>query len=152
MSTLTASSPEELIKDRETLAVKDNLMAKMKQGTLYSSISTVAMFVAGPLMAIGASLALATGGTSMMAGLALLGFAATALAVGVTTSYLSSRVWQGSNFDTFEMNARSTAKHLVEQLKENNLCLTSEHEQNCRADGKQWAQVVRQDNTPQVQY
>jgi hypothetical protein len=153
-----------LIGDNETLEVKRQLLDNLKANSLLTSISKATTFLAGVMLAagmaiigtalkdvaVGASLPTVIAAVSNPVGLSFLGVAIAATAIAVVTDYKASRIWQGGNFDNLEMNARSTAKHLVEQLKENNLCLTKprEHEQNQRADGKQWSQVVRGDFTP----
>lgn len=139
--------PEDFIKDPETLAIKHVLMGKMKQSEVYSSISDSTKSIAGPVLGVGlgmAATALVTGAALPIGALAVIGVGLAITAISVVTGYLSSHVYHGSAFDQSEFNAKDTARHLVNALKENNMCLSEEHEGNCRADGKQWAQVVRQ--------
>jgi hypothetical protein len=99
------------------------------------------IFVAGPVFGIGIGTVMAVGLGAMS--LTILGAALGFLAVSVIAGYASSRIWQGTNFDNLEINAQRTADHLVEKLKENNLCLTEEKNVPCRSDGKSWVQVTQ---------
>jgi len=72
----------------------------------------------------------------------LLGVATAVLGVAVGTGYAASRLLQSNQFDNFEINAESTARHLVKEMKSSKTVVTEEHNQNVRADGKRWVQVV----------
>lgn len=162
--TLNNAPADEICTDKEVLQAKQTMMKKMKWSSVLSSISRVATFIGGPLLAGGLGVGLTSVITSMSAaggGLALgaaigamaapvvgtlvAGAAFVALAVGA--DYAASRMWQAGQFDNLEVNAKSTAHHLVQEMKSNNLCL--EHEQNCRSDGKKWANVVRPERPAQ---
>ncbi|MCE2926713.1 MAG: hypothetical protein LW823_03590 [Rickettsiales bacterium] len=97
---------------------------------------------AGTGLAGGLGLGAAIAGlvTAAPVGLALLAGAALATGVAVASHYLSSRNFQSANFGALEINAKHTAKYLADELKQNNLCMTNEHEHAKRADGKSWQQ------------
>lgn len=131
----------EMLEDKEMLATKSKLMERMRWNSLFASIGDTCKFVAGPLFGVAIGTMAASGFAITAAAGAMMVAAAALLVVGVASSYLSSRIWQSSQFDNFEINAKSTADHLVEKIKENNLCLV-EHEENKRKDGKSWVQAV----------
>ena len=128
---------------------------------MLTSISDSCKFVAGPLFSIGAGVLItalsATAGTAAAAlmplGVGLMAGALGVLAVAVSTGYYASRIWQSGQFDNFELNAQSTARHLVQELKTSRTTMVNEHGQNARSDGKKWVQVVSRDPqglTPQT--
>ena len=163
MAEVITLPPEELIQDQETLSIKHTLMESMKKSDLLNSVSKFGTFIAGLMLAagmaiIGNALKTATLSTflplvaAQPVGLTFLAVAAVATIAAVTSDYMGSRIYHGSCFDQTEFKAKDTAKHLVAALKENNMCLKSEHEDHCRGDGKKWVDVVRQQPpTPQVQ-
>jgi len=152
-----------LITDPETIVLKQNLMARDKRSNFLNGISDTAKFLAGILLAsgmaiIGTAMKVAVGAAgptfpavlaafSNPVGLSFLAVAAVATITAVAANYYGSHIYQSAGFDITDFNAKATAKNLVNALKENNMCMTTEHEHegNCRADGKQWAQVVRND-------
>jgi hypothetical protein len=88
--------------------------------------------------------------TAAVAGAWVIGAAALTMAVAVGSGYISTRFYHGAYADSSELNAQHTAKYLVQELKKEAACV--QHEGNCRADGKEWAHVVREQNPPaQVQ-
>ena len=154
-----------LINDQETLAVKQNLMGRMRRGAMLNSVSSMGTFLAGIMLSVSMSMIVPAIGVASAThaglgllsavvaaspmGVAFLGIAAVATIAAVGSNYMASRIFQGSNFDQTDFNARDTAKCLVQKLKENNMSMPNQdHEQNQRADGKSWAQVVRQQNQP----
>ena len=70
-------------------------------------------------------------------GLVLLGAAALVTGLAIGAQYVASRNYQSANLDSFEMNAKHTAKYMVKELKGNNMCLVDQEPK--RADGKSWA-------------
>lgn len=130
----------EMFEDERTQTTKRKLMDKMRMNSLFQSVGDTCKFVAGPLMGIGIGV-LALGTAPLAVGAAVVTAGVALLAVGIASSYASSRIWQSAQFDNFEVNAKSTAEHLVEKIKENNLCLT-EHPQNQRKDGKSWVEAT----------
>jgi hypothetical protein len=94
--------------------------------------------------------AAATGGAAVATGIAAIGgwpviamLAVGALFVGISVmaTYKASRIWQSKQFDAYEVSAQSTAHHLVQELKGNNMCLVEEHK---RADGKSWGDYLKE--------
>lgn len=143
-ATLNASSAEvsdEIIHDKSAIQMKHKVMEKMKWNALLTSVAETCKFVAGPLAGIG------IGGLMASSAFAIpvLLVAATLLTVGVASGYASARIWQSGQFDNFELNAESTARHLVQELKTSRMVISEEHAQNTRADGKKWVQVVSKD-------
>lgn len=144
---------EEIFKDKQVLEVKKKMMNKLKWNSMLLSISDTCKFVAGPMFSIGAGsliTALTVASASAVAlplGIGLMAVAGAMLATAVACGYASSRIWHSGQFDNLEENARSTARHLVEELRQNNMCVI-EHEQNKRADGKTWVQAVTRSGQP----
>lgn len=60
---------------------------------------------------------------------------------GLTAGFAADRIWHEHSVNVSEMNAKSTAKCLVHELKANNLCLTHD-EKPSRSDGKTWQQFT----------
>ncbi len=151
-TTITTDSAEvsdEIIHDKFALETKHKVMDKMKLNALLGSIAESSKFMAGPLVGIG------LGGVMASAAFAVpvLIAAAVFLTVGVVAGYASARIWQSGQFDNFELNAQSTARHLVQELKTSRMMISNEHGQNARSDGKKWVQVVSRDPqglTPQT--
>lgn len=142
MSTATITEfSDEIIHDKHALEMKRQIMGKMKWNALLSSVAESCKFVAGPLFGCGVGAALAVGGLTLLP-ITLLAVATGFLIAGVASGYASSRIWQSGQFDNFEINAESTARHLVQELKSSRILHHEEHTQNVRADGKKWAQVV----------
>lgn len=161
---LTATN--ESIRDRQVLAAKKENMGKLKWNSVLNSVSQVSTFIGGPLLAgslpfaiksifesmsAGSTFLTAVAGLAAPATLPILGTMAVAaafIAVAVGTNYVASRIWQSKTFDNFEINAQSTANHLIKELKANNMCL--EHEKP--ADGKNWVQYenARRDAATQL--
>ena len=162
----------EVIQDDETLGVKNKVMGHLRTSAVLASVSRVCSFIGAPLfagsgaMAIGAAVTAVSSGTGTAGFLTALGTAAGGAAAGaaaaipvlgvlaagiaflgiaVAADYVSSRIWQGSNFDNLELNARSTAHHLVQEIKANNICIQPEKAQeSARSDGKSWAASVQE--------
>ncbi len=145
---------DDIIDDDKSRSVKKIVMARLKPNTWLNSISKISTFIGAPLLAAGVTMAAtAIFGAATIA----LGFAAISaatigvLAVGalfvtaaVATDYAASRIYQGCNFDNLEANADSTARHLVKEMKKNNMCLVNENEQgHCSAHPqKEWTKTI----------
>lgn len=134
-----------VIDSEHSRAVKSDMMNRLKWNALFHSVSDSAKFIASPLFAMGATILIvgSVGGVAVpiWVGVSILGAAAASLVVGVTTGFFADRIWQEHSVNVSEMNAKSTAKCLVNELKANNLCLTQE-EKPCRNDGKSWQQFT----------
>lgn len=112
---------DEICDDPHIAHLKQVQQEKFKRHATLSSIGDAAKFIAGPMFAIGISTLI-----TVMAGvsaiplavpLALLGFAAAALTVGVGSSYAATRIWTDGQFNNCEISAKSTAHHMIEELK-----------------------------------
>jgi hypothetical protein len=147
-TTITASSTEateagEIIHDKVALENKHEIMEKLKWNALLGSISETCKFAAGPVFGLGLAFAVgANPAAGMAVAVPLLLGAAALLTIAVVAGYASTRIWQSGQFDNFELNAESTARHLVQELKTSHVSVTQEHGQNTRADGRKWVQVV----------
>jgi|GEM_PF-3760064 len=161
VDTSSETKSEEIFKDQKVLDVKQKMMGKLKWSAMLGSVSRVATFIGGPLLAGGLGIGLGSVLTAISAG-ATLGAAITGLAlpvlgtlvagaffvgVAVAADFAATRIWQSSQFDNFEMNAESTARHMVQEMKTSHITMV-EHEQNQRADGKTWVQAVRRTDQP----
>lgn len=139
-----------IIRDQEELAGKKALMKGMKSNSIFNSVSMVAAFIAGPIIAKGIGEGLVTAGLTSggMAVVATIGIGILIGAVAVAASYLSSRKWQSSSIDANVFNAHETGKSvaegLVKELEAKNLCITNKPEapHHCRSDGKSWEEYV----------
>ena len=123
---VSPNNPDNIIEDNKSLEIKDKVLARQKTSSVYNSISKVAMFLGTFLLTTGAAIALPAliAGTAVAAStIGILAIGAAFLTGGVATDYMSSRIWQGCNFDNLEANADSTARHLVKELKANNMCM-----------------------------
>lgn len=157
----TVPISQEIITDGRALSIKKKMMKSLRWNSILGSVSQVATFIGGPLMAAGltaaamafmgtvaqtGSLAAAISGITLasIGGLTTVGILATGalfVTAAVGSNYLASRIWQSRMFDNYEISAVSTAKHMVEEIKSNNMCFVKE--EPARTDGKSWAQFVR---------
>ena len=161
-----ANDNEELITDPRALAIKQQMMARLKRNALLNSVAESCKFIAGPLFAMGATFAImawskiaigaaATTGAAVAAApvatvaTVLLGAAAVMLLTGVTCGYMASRIWQGNAIDTAEMNAKSTARHLAKELQ-TNVNMAQDPDAPRRADGKSWQEYAQGRAEPEV--
>ena len=159
---------EEILDDKAALAAKSKVMRTLRWNSILNSVSTIGALIGGPLLAAGVmgmaqalfGAAGATGAAATAVGtfaaiggfpvVALLGVGALFVGVSVASSFVASRIWQSKNFDTYEVTAKSTAKHMVEELKGNHLCVAvNEAELPKRADGKTWRQYAQERQTPE---
>jgi len=155
---ISPNNPDNIIEDRKSLAIKDKVMARLKPNTWLNSVSKVATFIGGPLMAAGLTAAAAgifhggiagltwgSVGTALTSAalapaLGMIAAGAIFVALAVGTDYIASRIWQGCNFDNLEANADSTARHLVKELKTHNMCMVEHNAPGIQK--KDWAQYV----------
>ncbi|MFW0776916.1 MAG: hypothetical protein ACN2B6_04265 [Rickettsiales bacterium] len=149
---------EEVISDEDAIANKSKIMKTLRWSSGLSSISTVAALVGGPLVAAGVmSVANAVLGTAEVAtagalagiggvpAVAMLGVGALFVGASVASHYMASRIYQSKNFDNLEVTAKSTAKHIAEEMQKVQQPLAVNVEvghDNQRADGKKWTQVI----------
>ena len=155
---------EDIVKDTAVLTSKKKVMGSLRWNSLLNGISTIGALIGGPLFAAGImgaanalfveGAAVGTGFAAAIGGMpvvAMLGVGALFVGVAVASTYAASRIWQSKQFDNFEINAESTAHHLVKELKANDMCLTDEHATPARADGKTWQQTVIERRAAQQQ-
>jgi hypothetical protein len=131
--------PNDIVHDHRSLEVKQNVMDRLKKNAALNSISDIAKFVGTFLATAGAGAMLA--GTVTAATIGLLSVGAAVIGVAAVASYMSSRIYQSANFDNLEANASSTARHLVKELKVNNMCMTTEQDSSC-AHKTDWAATI----------
>lgn len=162
-------SDDVTIADEKLRHDRDGIVAKQKANALFFGISDTFKFIAGTCTAIGMAIFIPTitsgvlaakvaelgllagiGAAGALPGIAIIGAAALATGVAVAASYISSRNFNSANLDATEINAQHTAKYLVKELEAKAACVQQEHPENCRADGKQWQQVVRGQQSPEV--
>lgn len=120
-------------------------MEKFDRHAQLASIADISKFVAGPMFAIGASALIAffTGAAATMSvavPITLLAVAGAALATGVVASYKASRMWSDGQFNNYEISAKSTAHHIVQELQTAQTSAVTHH--HARSDGKTWQEFV----------
>lgn len=150
---------EEICTDPYAAEAKKGMLQRMRWSSVLGSIGTVCTFIGGPLVAAGmvglfksiGSTAAAEGGSVLfsVAGLGIGAVTAGMLSAGalfasiaVVANYASTRIAQGHYIDQFEMNAKSTAKHLVEEIKKESMCLTTTPESPARTDNRNWVERI----------
>ncbi len=147
---------ESVVSDEDALANKSKIMKTLRWSSALSSISTVLTIVGGPLVAAGAvgaanayftgaSVAGFAGAIGGLPVLALLGVGAAFVGAAAISTYMASRIYQSKNFDNLEVTAKSTAKHIAEEMQKVQQPLAVNVEvghDNQRADGKKWTQVI----------
>lgn len=134
---------DDIIRDAEMARAKEKTLNKMRWDAQMRGTAQMLGMFSGPILGGGIyAMAGAAGVTPL--GAAMVGVG-TLLGLGaVATTYMASRTSQDGGFDQVEAGAQSTAKHIVEELKKNNLCLKEDHEYDNpgRADGKPWLQAL----------
>jgi hypothetical protein len=108
--------------------------AVVKGGASALTEATTATAAVAP-MELGA--AIAAGFTVPVIGTLIVGAALAAVSIGA--DYLASRIWQSKTFDNFELNAQSTAHHMVQELKANGVVI-EQPQAPARQEGKSWVQ------------
>ena len=142
-----AFKTDEICDDPKIAHFKEMQQAKFKQHARLNSIAETSRFIAGPMFAIGASTLIAAlvGTTAMAAAMpvaiTLLSVAGAALATAVVSSYKASRIWTDGQFNNYEISAKSTAHHMVQEMKASGLEVVH-HEESRRGDGKSWQEYI----------
>lgn len=129
---------DDICTDPQIAYLKQKQMQKFRRHSFLSSIADSCKFVVGPLIAVGMS-TLIIGSVAPAVSISLLAAAATFLITGVATSYAAARIWHDGQFNNYEISAKSTAHHMVQEIKANNMCFVKEAG---RADGKSWCETV----------
>jgi hypothetical protein len=145
------------IQNEDALAAQ-NVLSKQRKHSFYFSTSDTFKFMAGIFMAASMAIilplfataaktmtfgaALTSLATTAPVGIALLGVAAVTTAIAIGSQYIASRNYQSANFDALEVNAKHTAKYLVNEIKKENACI-AEQEPKRRADGKSWVEATK---------
>lgn len=142
MSDTTQPITDEVCTDPHIAHLKQTQMQKFKRHSLLVSIGDSCKFVAGPMFGIGIGAAISGGTVVAALPLVLLGAALGFLLVGISNTYAASRIWNDGQFNNYEISAQSTAHHIVQEIKENNMCFVKEAP--VRADGKNWQQVIKE--------
>ncbi len=143
-----ALKTDEICDDPKIAHFKEMQQEKFARHARLSSIAEASRFIAGPMLAIGISTlitAIAGTGTAlvipMAVPIALLAVGATALATSVASSYKASRIWTDGQFNNYEISAKSTAHHMVQEMKASGLEVVH-HEESRSGDGKNWQEYV----------
>src|SRR5579884_2715520 len=111
-------SHDDICRDEKILQMKQKVLGRLKWSALLSNISDATKLIGGMLLTIGTTLAIPA---ISSAGFAAIPIAATglliaggvALVTAIATGFAATRIVQGGQFDNFEINAQSTARHLV---------------------------------------
>lgn len=133
--------------DSAIVALRARITREMDRKTLFDSIADMTKLVTGPLVAIGCSTliaAVATATTEAAAillpcGIGLLAAGAISLTTSIVSSYYSTKINRETSFDRGELDRMRSAQHLVQAMKENQLCITEE-----KVRDKPWTQTVEQ--------
>ncbi len=129
------------------MALREKITREMDKKTMFDSIADMAKLVTGPLVAIGCSTLIGgfvnTAASAILfpCGIGLLIAGAAALTTSIVASYNSTKINRATSFDRGELDRMRSAQHLVEAMKQNNVCITNEPE---RAHTKAWTQSVEQ--------
>lgn len=143
------ASAASTLSDADIRAQRQKTYSKIMWGpTLSSAAQMMAMF-GGPMLGAGLLALIGMGsGAVSAAAVVVTAVGATLSIASIITNYIGTRCQNDGWLDQTEMSAMNNAKYLVKELKANNMCLLQEHEQNCRADGKSWQQMVA--NSPEL--
>lgn len=122
---------------------------------VYTGLSTATFFGVLGLLVTTAVKALGTGAAAVEAAALFanplaLGAVGVALAAGVAFTWLAQEQWTDMKVIEDDHLAKRSAECLQGHSQEKSQ--TVEHEQNCRADGKNWTQVVSQQSAQQAQH
>lgn len=134
------AATDDLYTDKELAKARDKTMDHLKAGPKLHAVSRFILMIGGPILTAGVMglIGFGTAGTGLVAGAILAGAALTG--IGIAIEYNGIRNNQSGHMDQVEVGAKSTARHLVEELKSQNMCQT--FEQNARKDGKSWVQAT----------
>jgi hypothetical protein len=139
-------STDNVCKDSDISAKRRSTYSKLMWGPTLSSLSQLLGMFGGPMLGAGLLALIGFGGAAgaiTTAAIVVTAIGAALSIAGVVTNFIGSRSQNDGWLDQTEMGALANARYLVKELKANNMCLTNEHPQNCRADGKEWSQVMR---------
>ena len=120
----------------ETFQFISAVMLPVAMGVLVGAVKVPAAGagVGAMFTAVGAAMA-------SPAVIVFLSAAAICTAVAIGARYIASHHLHNATYNSSELNAQHTAKYLAKEIEKTHV---QEHEQNARADGKQWAQVMRE--------
>jgi len=142
-----SSNADSVCKDKDITEKRTKTYSKLMWGPTLNSVAQFFGMFGGPMLGAGL-LALIGIGTATpvwsTTAIAVTAVGAMLSIAGVITNYIGTRTQNDGWLDQTEMGALTNARYLVKELKANNMCLTNDHEQNCRKDGKKWAQAVNQ--------
>lgn len=147
--------PNTIKMDAEALADRKKILGEQKANSKFYSVAETFQFLAAAMLPVGiatligaaggaANVTLATLGAAITttAPLLFLGAAAVCASIAIGSRYIAAKHFHNANFNSIEINAQHTAKYLTEDLKAQ--CPVVEYSENSRSDGKQWVQVVEQ--------
>lgn len=137
--------------DKAMLKVHDKTLDRMKWGPIFNSASRLMLVIGGPLLTAGLMALVGVGAVAFTTAIALTAVGAAVTVAGIGVDYIGTRHSQSGYMDQAEFGAQSTARHLVQELKASNMCMT--FEQNARGDGRSWVQATGRtsnDITPTV--
>ncbi len=137
---------DDVFDDKAMRQARDKTLGKLALGPMYNSASRLMLMIGGPLLTAGLMGFLGVGGGAIALGttLAVAAAGAALTVTGIAVDYMGTRAMQAGGMDAAEVGAQSTARHLVQELKASNLCMT--FEQNSRADGRSWVQATGRSN------
>jgi len=136
------SDSDELVEDKKLLSIRNKAYEHMKVGPMYNSMARLMLMIGGPILTAGVMGLIGLGGAAITpATIAIVTAIGLALTVGgIAVDFMGTRSSQSGYLDQAEVGAQSTARHLVQELKASNLCMT--FEQNARNDGRSWVQAT----------
>lgn len=133
--------------DPAIMQLREHITGQMDKKTMLDSITDTTKLITGPLIAIGCSTLIAAFATATQAaavlipcGIGLLLAGGVSLATSIATSYYSTQINRKTSFDRGELDRMRAAHHLVEALRDNNLCITED-----KTPTRNWSQTVKQE-------
>ena len=142
-NTAIIDTKDDLYTDKELKSSRDRAMEHMRHGPRLQAISRFILMIGGPILTAGVIGLIGIGGAAAAGGgiaIAATIIGAALTAIGMYTDYNSSRHYQSGYLDQVEVGAKSTARHLVQELKAQNISMN--FEQNQRQDGMSWVQAT----------
>ena len=138
----SAAPDYDVVEDKKTLAVRNKALDHMKAGPMYNSVARLMLMIGGPLLTAGLMGMITAGAGVAVTTIAVITAVGAALTVGgIVVDYVGTRSSQSGGLDQSEFNAQSTARHLVQELKANNMFMPT-FENNKRGDGRSWVQAT----------
>jgi hypothetical protein len=160
MADIEKIKTDEICDDPHIAELKAKQMKKFRWHSMLGSIAETFKFLAVIFTAVGTSAAIrpfaemlgssgliAAFGAIPVSGVLFLGMAAVATAVAIAATYKATNIWTDGQFNNYEISAKSTAHHMVQEIEAHNLCLT---ENKGRADGKSWCDVAKASKAAQI--